>query len=362
VKTRYRLAALLTFAAALPLAAVANSPTAAEREAAIQSSVQRGEDLWRQVSRDEFRPTVTCRWLVGYALALCEAREHPERLERLLALVRQMQDQDPKSKQWGNLRWYWRDKQVTDPNAVEFVLHDALLMHLRHRDWLPEKARKELDALLRLGLEGCRRHRVPTDYTNIAILNAGNLIVLGEQLHRADAAQEGYRRLDAICALTATLGVHEFCSPTYYGTDLNGLLMIHSHAANQRQRKQADALLQLFWTDIAANWFPAAQRLGGCHSRSYDYLRGLGGLDWHLWVNGWLETGSPGSAERREPWSDDWQMPPQLVELARRQLPRLVRQHLGHLAGGEPHADALRGHCLVVLRGRLWKPGLDAGG
>ena len=78
--------------------------------------------------------------------------------------------------------------------------------------------------MLRLGVEGCLRHRVPTDYTNIAILNAGNLIVLGERLDRADAAREGYRRLDAICLRTAAFGVHEFCSPTYYGTDLNGLL------------------------------------------------------------------------------------------------------------------------------------------
>ena len=68
------------------------------------------------------RPTLSSRWLVGYALTLCEAREHPERLERLLALARRMQDQDPHSKQWGNLRWYWRDDGVTDTNAVEFVM------------------------------------------------------------------------------------------------------------------------------------------------------------------------------------------------------------------------------------------------
>ena len=89
--------------------------------------------------------------------------------------------------------------------------------------------------------------------------------------------------------------------------------------------------MQLFWTDIAANWFPAAQRLGGCHSRSYDYLHGLGGLDWHLWIHGWLESPSAGSAERREPWTDEWSPPPSLVEMGRRQFPRWVRQHWGIL-------------------------------
>ena len=132
-------------------------------------------------------------------------------------------------------------------------------------------------------------------------------------------------------AWTAVLGIHEFCSPTYYGTDINGLMMIQSYAQNVRQRKQADGLLRLFWTDIAANWFPAAQRLGGCQSRSYDYLRGIGALDWQLWINGWLESASPGSAERCEPWTDQWTPPPQLAEMARQKLPRLVRQHWGML-------------------------------
>ena len=159
-------------------------------------------------------------------MTLCEARLHPERLERLFALARQLQDRDPASKCWGNLRWYWRDPTVTDANAVEFCMHDALVIHVRHDVWLPPEPRKELADLLRLGIEGCLRHRVPTEYTNIAILNAGNLIVLGERLHRPDAAREGYRRLDALCARTAAFGVHEFCSPTYYGTDLDGLLLI----------------------------------------------------------------------------------------------------------------------------------------
>ena len=136
----------------------------------------------------------------------------------------------------------------------------------------------------------------------------------------------------AFVRYTAVLGVHEFCSPTYYGTDINGLMMIQSYAKGERQRKQADALLRLFWTDIAANWFPAAQRLGGCHSRSYDYLRGIGALDWHLWVNGWLESRPrPAARSDAEPWADQWTPPPKLAEMARRQIPRLVRQHWGML-------------------------------
>ena len=322
--------AALILAAQAPIArAVDASPSL--RKTAIEYAAQRGDALWRQIATAEPRPISGCHQLLGYALALCEARVHPERLERLFALTRQMQDQDPHSKNWGNLRWCWRDAGVTDTNAVEFSMHDALLMQIRHGDWLPPGAKQELAALVRLGVEGCLRHRVPTDYTNIALLNAGNLIVLGQRLDRADAAREGCRRLAAIVARTAAFGIHEFCSPTYYGTDLNGLLLIHTYAQAERERRQADALLQLFWTDIAANWFPAAQRLGGCHSRSYDYLHGLGGLDWHLWIHGWLQSQSAGSEERREPWNEEWSPPPSLVEMGRRQFPRWVRQHWGIL-------------------------------
>jgi len=331
VKSFYRLAALCAFAVVPALVAAADDAKTAAQQVAIQAALQRGNAFWQQIATDEPRPTSGCRQIFGYILTLCEARVHPERLERLLTLARQMQERDPKSKNWGNYRWCWRDADITDTNAVEFSMQDALLTYLRHGGWMPPAAKERLVDLMRLGVEGCLRHRVPTDYTNIAILNAGNLIVLGEQFNRSDAAREGYRRLDALCVRTAVLGVHEFCSPTYYGTDLNGLLLIHTHARADRQRRQAEALLRLFWTDIAANWFPAALRLGGCHSRSYDYLRGLGGLDWHFWVHGWLESPSVGSAERREPWTDEWSPPPPLAEMGRGQFPRWVREHWGLL-------------------------------
>jgi hypothetical protein len=40
--------------------------------------------------------------------------------------------------------------------------------------------------------------------------------------------------------------------------------------------------LNLFWTDVALNWFPPAQRLAGANSRTYDCLHGLGELDRQL--------------------------------------------------------------------------------
>ncbi len=293
-------------------------------------ALRRGEALWKRVAESDPLPGQSSRQLVGYALTLCESRQHAERLERLLTLTARMQDRDPASRTWGNLRWYWRDAAVTDGNAVEFCMQDALVMWIRHRDWMPADARRTLEELLRLGAEGCLRHRVATSYTNIALLNAGNLIVVGEQFQRLDAAAEGGRRLDAVCLWTAALGTHEFCSPTYYGINLSGLLLIATGAKGARQQEQAHALLELLWSDIAANWIAGAERLGGTQSRSYDYLRGAGALDWHLWRQGWLTSSRPGSAERLEPLGGEWNPSPRVLAL-RERFPRLVRQSWGAL-------------------------------
>jgi hypothetical protein len=180
-----------------------------------------------------------------------------------------------------------------------------------------------------MGVEGCLRHRVPATYTNIAIMNAANLIVLGETLDRPEMAREGGRRLDDMFAWTAKHGTHEYCSPTYYFTDLSGLLLIATSARQEHARQQAHALLQLLWTDIALNWFPAAERLGGAHSRTYDYLSGLGGLDWYTWINGYIQSTSSGKAERVEPYWKEWAPPESLLNTSRQQLPRLVRQSWG---------------------------------
>jgi hypothetical protein len=125
-KTFYRLAAVITLAVVPRVAATAADVNASLQKAAAETAAQRGDAFWRQIATAQPRPTSGCRQLLGYALALCEARVHPERLERLFALTLQMQDQDPKSKNWGNLRWYWRDAGVTDANAVEFCMQDAL--------------------------------------------------------------------------------------------------------------------------------------------------------------------------------------------------------------------------------------------
>jgi hypothetical protein len=218
-------------------------------------------------------------------------------------------------------------------------------MHLLwrlHRDFLPTPARERLAGLVDRAIDGCLRHRVPSSYTNIAILNAANLVTLGELRGRGDAADEGYRRLDGLAADVWQYGIHEYCSPPYYAVDIRGLAVLERFAEHDAGQRLARALLELVWTDIAVNYFPAAERLAGSHSRTYDYLRGLGGLQQDLRWMGWSDISVGKGAEVLHVAQGRWMPPERLLELARKRFPRLVRQSWG------PRAAESRTHWLLA--------------
>lgn len=285
-----------------------------------------GESTWRKVQASS--PDLSARELFACALAWCETGEHPERLERLFETAARMQDRDPNGKSYGNFRWSWKHAVVFDFNAVDFSMRGGALIWLRHRDQLPAAARDRLLPILELGAEGCRRHKVRESYTNIALMNAGDLILLGEALGKPEIAREGYARLERVLLYTAQAGIHEFSSPTYYGVDLDGLGLIEAFCRDARGRAQAQALLKLIWHDIALNFFPPAKRYAGPYSRNYDYLHGWGGIEAHLFLHGWIDEPLPTGIDTVFTLLGRWSPPAEYRALADR-LPRTVRQLWG---------------------------------
>lgn len=323
-------------------AAAATSADEARRAELVSLAAASADKVWPTIATDEPGPTLTSRLLFSAAFALCEADRDMDRLERLFALAEQMQDVDPASAGFGNFRWYWRDAGVTDLNAVEFCAYDMHLIWRLHRDRLSAAARESLRRMLGRAVDGCLRHRVKPTYTNIAILNAANLVVLGELLGRDAAAAEGYMRLEGMAADTWRFGLHEFCSPTYYSVDIQGLAIIERFAARPAGRALAASLLELVWTDVALNFLPAAQRLAGSTSRTYDFLRGLGGLQQDLRWEGWSDVKPQRSTEVLHVAQGRWAPPPRLRETAQNRLPRLVRQSWG------PRPEQSRTHWLLA--------------
>jgi len=255
------------------------------------AATQRLDRLWRR-----FEPTrggMGSRDLFGFALEAAAAGYRPERITRAFELAEKMQDRDPNSRTYGNFRWYWRAEKPEDWNAVEFCMQKGALVWMLHRDRLDAGGQQRLERLIRYGIEGIRRHNVRESYTNIFLMKTWNCIALGEATGRTDLAAEGRNMLDRWLIYTWENGIHEYLSPTYYGVDLDSLGLIARYAKDITTRHDAEAALRLMWTDIAANWFAPCARLGGAHSRDYDFLTGHGYLDIHLRMAGWIDADRP---------------------------------------------------------------------
>ena len=290
---------------------------------------KRTERCWeRYIGLDPPHDDTSARAVMSYALILAQANAHLERLPRLMELTEHMQQDDPESPDHGNLWWYWRDGEVTDPNSVEFVMQTATRLWTRHRTELEPTVVSSLHRVMTLGAQGCMQHQVPVWYTNIAILNASNLIALGEILEDPAVAEEGYRRLKDICLWTWKYGITEYVSPTYYAVNLDGLRWIAARADRAEGRRQAESMLNLLATDIGASWWPPAQRVAGAHSRSYDYLHGTGELDKRIALAGWTNETVRVGVHHADTLGDDWSLPAAARQLASR-FPRRVRQRWG---------------------------------
>ncbi|MBM4045184.1 MAG: hypothetical protein FJ279_08725, partial [Planctomycetes bacterium] len=313
------LAALFSLPAfALDLIYTAPPLTEVQRERLVKNLDRRWENLQKK------SPNMGVREMFGFSLDSAEADYRLDRIDGALALAEQMQDLDPTSRTYGNFRWYWGAERPEDLNAVQFSMQDAALLWMRHRDRLPADARQRLERLIKFSVEGIRRHNVRESYTNIFLMKTWNCVALGESTGRPDLAREGYAMMDAWLLYTWENGIHEYISPTYYGTDVDSLVLIAKFSQNERPRKQAEAALKLFWTDIAANWFEPCLRLGGAHSRDYDYLTGHGYLDTHLQFAGWLET-KPEWTPQHFAALTGWKPSAEFRTLALERLPRMVR-------------------------------------
>jgi hypothetical protein len=216
--------------------------------------------------------------LFAGAYNLLRAETALDKLDVLLDAAVEMQDRNPDSRGYGNFRWYARDGFVMDYNAVEFCMQKGALIARDFRDRLAPGQLAKFDRLCELAILGCLNHRVRSSYTNIAIMNAVNLVLLGEAYGRTDAFEAGVKRLDDFILNTAICGVCEYSSPTYSAVDINCLHRLRQFARDKGVIDRAERLLRLFWSDVAASSFMPSGRLAGAHSRDYDYLFGFGAI------------------------------------------------------------------------------------
>ena len=221
-------------------------------------------------------PSLASRDIFRALYLFCRTGTHLETVDTLLSAVEAMQDRQDGSDTFGNFWWYWRDGEVTDRNAVDFAMETGVLLLRDHMAALTSAQRQRYQTICVRAVTGSLLHRVQDSYTNIAIVNAVNLILLGEALDRREVFTEGVKRLDDLMFNMALFGVSEYASPCYTAVDLDSLHRLQALVRDTAVRKRAETLLHLFWTDTCASTFSPAGRLGGANSRTYDYLYGRG--------------------------------------------------------------------------------------
>jgi len=320
---RIPVVAFLIASTAASLSAQAPSPAYPPLDAKATAGYDRA---WERYQQRE--PNSGARDLYGFFLTVVAHNWRPEQWAAIVALVEELHDRDPASPTYGNYRWYWRESKPNDRNALEFSMQSASLAWAAYRDRLPAEARQALAGAFALSAEGLVRHKVDVSYTNIFLMRIANSILIGETTGRPELVARGRAWFDEWFAYTRANGIHEFSSPTYYGTDLTDLGALANFSQTPAVRAQAVAALRLFWTDIAANWFEPYRGIAGAHSRDYGFLTGHGYLDQQLMRAGWLDAKTSGEMH---PAIDDltfWN-PPADLHTAVPPPPRTVIQRWG---------------------------------
>ncbi len=295
------------------------------------------EQEWQTLNKES--RALPIRGTLRFAVEAAGLDWHPERVEAALARARAMQDLAPASKTFGNFKWRSDQPGVLDLNAVEFASQLMGFLHVRYRDRLTPAARQQLEQMMTDAVAGLRSHAVRIEYTNIFVMKAWGLIAIGEALGHPDIAEDGYRRFDDWLRHTARNGLGEYGAVTYYGIDLDSLALIARFAQRDATRAHAVTAMHLLWTDAAANWWAAGDRLGSANSRSYDYLFGRGYFEAHTWTAGWLRERPElegagwigGARENLSTLREAVAFPPPAgwTEAIRAQVPRTVVQRWG---------------------------------
>lgn len=234
--------------------------------------------------------TSTVRDLGNTALFLCLTQGDKAKIEQLLRTEFGAQEMDQSSPCFGQLPWQVRRSGIVDLNAMEFGCQPIGPLLTGYGNNLSPELKQWLRPHIDAVLLAMRKHKVPVTYTNIYLMRAVDFILLGATINDQQAVSEGIEWLDSWIAYTKQGGIHEFDSPTYYACDLNSLLMGYLFAPDKVTASKFKVILDYFWQDLSANYFPPTQKLAGAHSRDYDFLRGTGGIDVFLYLEGLRET------------------------------------------------------------------------
>ncbi|MGZ3542809.1 MAG: hypothetical protein ACXVAF_16705 [Vulcanimicrobiaceae bacterium] len=201
---------------------------------------------------------------LGYA-ALAELAVGNNSVAAAAYLKREVAVQQPS----GTMAALERSNRVNDANATAFSAESWGPILLRYANRLDPGTREALRSSARRALTALRARSVSLDYTNIALMQAVDVLLLGDALSDRDAVRWARQRLDDWIALTREAGIHEYDSPTYYRVDFDELSVGAAFTRDAGARQRLRAILDYFWNDVGVH--TVGERFGGAHSRDYDF-------------------------------------------------------------------------------------------
>jgi hypothetical protein len=206
--------------------------------------------------------------------------------EANLELLFKYQNMDSSSPEFGKIPWNPSKPDLRDDNAIEFTASALAPLFLLYADRFPKTFVNEAEPHLRAVLVAISHHSVHVPYTNIALMKLTNQILLGEYLNDPAAVDAGKAMLAEWIAYTRVNGIAEFDSPTYSQTQLSVLDDLYHNVREPQLKAKAKVILDYYWTELSANFFPGSRSLGGPYSRTYDFLAHDFNLSQVYYLNG----------------------------------------------------------------------------
>lgn len=217
-----------------------------------------------------------CQHSLEYAAALLSADEQLDRANAVISAVLDHQDLAEGSPTFGNFRWWHGEQRVRDRNAVCFMSPWLVHILLEYGEKLSTETTRRLKAALPHCVCGVRAHGSGPDYTNIWLLKAASMVMLGRALDQAELQADGAARLDRWIELVARQGIGEYNSPCYNAVDVYALEWIYHYTSDEALRNKAAACLDYLYADVFQHWHWEAGIGAGTHSRAYERDRDSG--------------------------------------------------------------------------------------
>lgn len=188
------------------------------------------------------------------------------------------------------------DSSAREPSlATEFSVLPLTQIVIRYGDKISPALREQMVDRLKAALKVIRKREVPIDAGNVYLLNAVDMLLIGEILKDDAVIAQARARLDSFTVVCRSRGVSEYVAPNYTAVQLSCLLIGHNYTKQPEARRQFEPLLKYMWSIIAANTIPRRGLMGGPHSRDLNFPFGAGSIDSYLFVEGLSNVAPPGA-------------------------------------------------------------------